>query len=140
MQALLQVYYVLVAIHGWRHWGAAGTSAELPVSRWQLSAHLAALAALAILVLGTVLIRDTPGDLRATLDAATSWGSVLATWMVAQKKLDAWLYWIVIDALSVILYLQAGLMATAALYLLYTVLAVLGWFQWQSNSLTQNSN
>ncbi|MFT7286091.1 MAG: nicotinamide mononucleotide transporter [Halieaceae bacterium] len=133
-QALLQLYYMGVAAHGFRHW-AASDGSPLPITRWRARYHLAAACAVAVAVLGSLLLRDALGDQRAWLDAATSWGSVLATWMMAQKRLEAWLYWILIDAVSVLMYLDAGLEPTAGLYLLYTILAVVGWLKWRSTSL-----
>ena len=50
------------------------------------------------------------------LDSFTTWGAVLTTWMVARKLLENWLYWIVIDGLSIFLYIDRELYLTAALF------------------------
>lgn len=132
MQALLQVYYVIVAVHGWVHWSTAD-GAPLQVQRARLRVHLVSLGLLVMLTVAAVLIQDASGSHRAWLDSGTSWGGVIATWLVARKILEAWLYWIVIDAITVVLYFQSGLLASSALYLLYTVLAFIAWRTWKQS-------
>ena len=132
IQALLQAYYMAVAVHGWWHWGAADPgSTGLSVQQWPITWHLVAIAVVALLVVATVALRGSAIELSPTLDAATGWGSALATWLVARKVLENWLYWIVIDSAAVVLYLHNGLGATAALYALYTLIALLGWLKWR---------
>ena len=64
------------------------------------------------------------------LDAFTTVGSLVATgWMLAFDPVNWW-YWIVIDAAAVVLYWRNGLRWGAALFFLYTLLAVEGWFNW----------
>ncbi len=136
MQALLQVYYVLVSIHGFLHWSPK-PSAEPPrphhASAGWHAIYLAAWMSATALVL---LLRDGAGTLPVVLDSVTSLGGVLATWLVARKVLESWLYWIVIDLLSMLLYLQAGLYATATLYALYTILAYVGFREWRKHLVT----
>jgi nicotinamide mononucleotide transporter len=65
------------------------------------------------------------------LDAPITVFSVWATWLVIKKKLQNWLLWIVIDLLAVYLYYKRNLELTALLYLLYTLLAFIGYYQWR---------
>lgn len=59
--------------------------------------------------------------------------------MLAQKILENWLYWVVIDAVSIYIYIEKAFYLTAALFCLYTVLAVLGFFQWKMTQRTHES-
>ena len=131
MQALLQLYYVVVAVHGWWHWGSSEAGTALPVQRWLPVRHAVLLLLWAAASAATLLLREAPLQLTTLLDTVTTWGSLLATWLVARKVLENWLYWIVIDAAAVVLYAHSGLTATAGLYLLYTIIAVVGWFRWR---------
>ena len=162
MQALLQVYYVGIAIHGWRHWGRSQDATARPVSRVSAAGHGVALALWALLCLLTQGLRSDLGwwdtasregvfmSIYAVIDAlapgwldtASSWGGVIATWMIARKKLEAWIYWIVIDTASAALYLQAGLAASAALYGVYALLAAMAWREWRTSyrRLTRHSS
>ena len=56
---------------------------------------------------------------------------MITTWMVTRKILENWLYWIVIDAVAIFLYIDRELYLTALLMAIYVVLAVAGWFLWQ---------
>ncbi len=51
--------------------------------------------------------------------------------MVARKVIENWLYWIVIDGVSVFLYLDRGMYLTAALFVAYVVIVVFGYFNWR---------
>jgi nicotinamide mononucleotide transporter len=134
MQAALQVFYVGMAVYGWRAWrgGEAGTSR--PVSRWSAGRHAKGLGLVlaAMLVNGWLLASAARGWVPYA-DAFVAWTSVLATWLVARKVLENWLYWIVADAVAVSLYWSQGFHATAALFVLYVVIAVRGFYVWRAD-------
>lgn len=64
------------------------------------------------------------------IDAFLTSGSLLATYMSAQKWLENWLLWIFVNILYIALYIYKDLHLTALLYGLFIVLAVFGWVQW----------
>ena len=129
-QALLQGYYIAVSAHGWWHWGRDDGSLEgLAIQRWTAPQHLLAVASLAALSALTLYFREEINSI-AVLDVSIAWSSVLATWMVARKVLENWIYWILIDAAAAGLYLASALPATAGLYVVFTLLAIQGWRQW----------
>src|SRR5690606_23783949 len=78
---------------------------------------------------GWLLTRYT-GAAWPYLDSFTTWGSVLTTFLVVKKVLENWLYWIVIDSLSIYLYIDRGLYLTAGLFAAYLVIVVFGYFSW----------
>ena len=132
-QSLLQVFYIAMAIYGWWHWrrGGAGKGA-LAVSRWQPSQHAAAAGLVLALTLltGWVEARFTSAPF-PYLDAFTTWGSVVTTWMVARKVLENWLYWLVVDAVMVYLSYLAALPATVLLFVIYLGIVVAGFLAWR---------
>jgi nicotinamide mononucleotide transporter len=65
------------------------------------------------------------------LDSFTTWGAIVTTWMVARKILENWIYWFVIDSVSVYLYISRELYLTSGLFLLYLVLIVIGYRAWR---------
>ena len=73
------------------------------------------------------------------VDAATTMSALLATWMVANKMLENWLYWIAIDTASVGLYLSRDLKLTAILFAGYVVLASWGYLTWRKQWTKQLS-
>ena len=56
--------------------------------------------------------------------------SIVATWMLARKYVEQWLVWLVVDMITVGLYIYKGIPITASLYLLYCTLAVVGYRRW----------
>jgi nicotinamide mononucleotide transporter len=134
MQAALQVFYVGMAVYGWRAWRGDGEGTSLPVSRWSARRHASGMGLVlaATLVNGWLLGRAAGGWV-PYVDAFVAWASVLATWLVARKVLENWLYWIVVDTVAVALYWSQGFHATAALFVLYVVIAVRGFYAWRTD-------
>ncbi|MEQ1803369.1 MAG: nicotinamide riboside transporter PnuC [Gammaproteobacteria bacterium] len=134
MEAWLQVFYAGMGVYGWWAWRPAeGGSVPLAIHRWPLRRHGAALAVIAVLTVasGSLLTRYTAAE-APWLDSFITWSAVLTTWMVARKLLENWLYWFVIDGLTLGLALERGLYPTAGLFAIYLVLVVLGWRSWLS--------
>ena len=133
MESALNVFYVVMAVYGWWQWKFGGTQHHgIVIHRWRLNTHL-----LVFTLIG--LITVVSGDLftentRAAwpyVDAFTTWASVITTWMVARKVLENWLYWVVIDSVSIFLYLDRGLYLTALLFAAYVVIAIFGFLNWR---------
>ena len=141
MESGLQVYYLIMAVYGWWQWrpGTQGESA-LQIQRWRWQRHLQAAALVSALaaVSGFWLQQNTAAAM-PFLDSFTTWGAVLTTWMVTQKILENWLYWLLIDGLSIILYLDRGLYLTALLFLVYIIIAIFGYRQWLQHYQKQHS-
>ncbi len=137
-EAVLQLFFIGVSIYGWRQWQRPAR--ELPVVTWTPARHATALGAVALLaaVNGAALAAFTPAAL-PYLDAFVSWGSVITTWMVARKVLENWLYWFVIDSVSIYIYATRGLWLTAALFALYLVLIVIGYAAWRRRLPVQSA-
>jgi nicotinamide mononucleotide transporter len=64
-------------------------------------------------------------------DSFTTALSVIAMWLMAKKHVDHWLLWIVVNVISCGLYIWKGLYPTAVLFVVYTVVSVLGYFRWK---------
>lgn len=136
MQAVMQAAYVLFAAYGFWRWSPAAKSAAGPrISTWPWSHHAALLALLALAVgvlaprLGNLVTAAWPH-----VDTAVMLLSFYATWLTAASKLESWLFWIVVNIASVILYAAQGLQLAALLYVIYGVIAVFGWREWRSMS------
>ena len=135
MDSLLQVYYMGMAFYGWYCWKdnlKLQTKVKEQLKTYQLKSHIKIIAALSVtsVVLGFFMDNYTPTDF-PYLDSATSVFSVFSTYLVAQKVVENWLYWIVIDAVSIYVYIEKGLTPTAFLFVVFTVLAIFGYYQWR---------
>lgn len=140
--ALLHIYYASMAVYGWWRWRQLQQQSgqAQPVYEWVWQRHLLliSLTAMAGLVLGYLMASYTHADF-AYLDAQTTAFSLVATWLVAKKLLSNWLYWVVIDAVSIFVYAQKHLYFLTALFMLYTVIAVVGYFVWRSQYQMQTT-
>jgi nicotinamide mononucleotide transporter len=133
MQSALQVFYVGMGIYGWRTWTGTTEAAPIAISRWPLRYHLLAWAGIVLVtaINGALIAQRAGTSWVPYVDAAIAWGSVLTTWMVTRKILENWLYWVVLDAAMAVLAAWQGLAATALLFVLYTLLALRGYWQWR---------
>jgi nicotinamide mononucleotide transporter len=130
-QAALQAFYVAMAAYGWFAWRAGAGRPAPPVVRAPWTVHAAGLVGVgAASALSLAWLSPGPPGATAVLDAATTWASVFATWLVARKVLENWAWWLVVDAVLVVLCWRQGLHATALLYAAYLALAVVGWRAW----------
>ncbi len=140
MESVLQVYYIGMAIYGWTQWRRqADGDADLHIHTWPLFRHAKFLAAIVMITLiSGYILSNTSSAARPYLDSFTTWASVFTTWLVARKVLENWLYWIVIDAVSIFLYVDRGLYLTSVLFVMYVIFAVVGFLQWQQSYSEQS--
>ena len=137
----LQVVYVVLAAYGWWHWLHGGANrGTLPVSR--VSMREIVLLAIAFVAgttaLSTLLARTTDASLPLA-DSALTAASLVAQYMMTRKYVECWLVWIVADTAYVALFIYKDLWPTAGLYLVFTVLAVMGWRQGRASLREQSA-
>lgn len=132
MESVLNVFYFLMAIYGWRKWtnGRRGDD-NMPVVIWSQKTHLIAIVSILMLSSTSGYLLDTRSDAAFPyIDSLTSWGAVWATYLVARKVLENWWYWFVIDATMIFVFWAKDLQFTAVLYVLYLLLIPIGLFRW----------
>lgn len=137
----LQAVYVVLAVYGWWHWLHGGVDrGALRVSRVPTREVL--LLAVAFVVgtaaLSTLLSRTTDASLPFA-DSALTAASLVAQYMMTRKYVEAWLVWIVADLAYVWMFVYKALWPTAGLYLVFTVLALVGWREWRSSLREQSA-
>jgi nicotinamide mononucleotide transporter len=133
MESALQLFYLFMAVYGWRQWRrGGGGEKQLDVSTWPLIVHVRAVTCIVALSVasGWMLASYTEAAF-PYLDSFTTWGAVWTTYLVTRKKLENWLYWIVIDSVGIYLYELRGLQLTAVLFALYVVISIFGYVSWQ---------
>ena len=127
-------------LYGWYYWvfGKRSDQAELPVShaRPKVTVLLLLLCAAGTAALGTAFALYTDAAL-PYWDNGLFVGSLAAMWLTARKQIENWIFWLVIDVVSVGVYWAQGLPLYAGLYFVYLAMAVAGWRSWKrSMSLT----
>ena len=132
----LQVYYMLISIYGWWSWQSGGQSnssgekLQISSTNKALWIILFGINLLVTLLMYFILGKYTDSPIPFG-DAFTTSLSIIATWMLARKKIEQWLIWILIDIVSIGLYLYRGLYPTIFLFFVYTIMAVIGYFEWR---------
>ena len=130
---ILNAYYVGAALYGWWYWlhgGRRGTEAPVRRTRPPEALVLLLLGVLGTALAGYLFATYTDADL-PYWDAFTTAFSFVATWMLAQKALENWLLWIVVDAVLAGVYAYKALYFTSGLFAVYTVLAIVGYRAWK---------
>ena len=140
MEASLQVFYIIMGFYGWSQWSKSQTKEELIVKTWNLYNHSVAIFLIFLLSFGSGLfLKQYTSAALPFLDALTSWGAIVTTYMVAKKLLENWIYWFVIDSISVYLFLSRELYLTAFLFLIYLFIIVFGYRSWNEIRKTQHA-
>lgn len=132
-------YYFVMSVYGWYHWKDTGDDRnQIPVSvntrqEWVIS--------LALLfgsfgILWFVLLNFTDSDV-PVWDATTTAFAISGMWLMARKKLENWIAWIITDAISVPLYFYKGLILTSVQFFVFTGLAIAGYMAWKRSLAAQ---
>ncbi|MDA9942351.1 nicotinamide riboside transporter PnuC [Luminiphilus sp.] len=140
LETVLQLFYIVMALYGWSVWGRQQQGHDSQIQIWTARQHLIACTAVLSLslTLGWAMQEWTDAAL-PFFDAATTVCALLATWMVTQRLLENWLYWIAINTVSIGLYLSRDLSLTAALFAGYVILAIVGYRTWRRQWLRQHN-
>ena len=136
MDSALNIFYLVMAVYGWYSWKYGNIKAqmqELNISTYGMAKNIKIIIVLILvsLVLGYIMANYTSSDF-AYLDTFTTVFAVFSTYMLTKKVIENWLYWVVIDAVSIYIYIQKGFYLTAVLFAVYTVLAVVAYIKWKN--------
>lgn len=131
----MNIYYLLMGIYGYLAWTFSfrrRRKSTLPIRHITpgvLALTLLAFAAVyAAIAAWLLLLTDSTVP---WLDAFTTAGSIIGTWLLARKYLEQWLAWLAVDVVCVYLYVYKGIYLYATLYCVYTVIALLGLAKWR---------
>ena len=130
---LLQVFFALLQVYGWWQWTRAGAQHEgRVVSRLSPLQVLGGVIAGAIgsVALGASMAHWTDSTFPWSGATLTAFSLVAQLWM-AQKRLQCWALWCVIDVLYIGFFAWQDLYFTAGLYALFTLIAIQGWRDWR---------
>lgn len=130
----MQLYYVLAGLYGWIVWRniPKGHASAMGIGHTplRLVPRLAGVYLVAHTTLYFLLTHLTNSTV-PFWDSMTTAGSIVAMWMLSRKYVEQWLIWLVVDVITVGLYLYKGIPLTAGLYGLYSMLAIAGFMRWR---------
>ena len=135
------LYYIFANSYGLLKWtrlrrnvmldGGASVE-EMPITHVPAKQILPLTLVFVVLWMALYWILSTFTDSAVPLgDAFTTSLSIVAMWMLAKKYLEQWILWIVINIVSTILYFWKGLYPTGILFIVYVIVAILGYFRWK---------
>ena len=137
MEAYLQVFYIIMALYGLLQWTKLmKINSNNRIRTWSNIQHFITISFVIILAIITgFILKKYSNAALPFLDAFTSWGAIVTTYMVAKKILENWIYWFVIDAISIYLFLSRGLYLTSILFFVYLIIICFGYIAWRKKYL-----
>jgi nicotinamide mononucleotide transporter len=132
MEAGLQIFYCVMAFYGWTQWRTSlPNNKKFLVKTWNRNQHIKAISLIFLLAFasGWTLEKFTNAAL-PFIDSLTTWGAIVTTYMVAKRLLENWIYWFVIDTISVFLFYSRGLFLTSILFFVYLIIIYFGYKSW----------
>ena len=142
MESLLQVFYLCMGFYGLSQWSKTiNDNQNTYVDLWSIGNHIFAISLVIVLsFLSGILLSNFSNATLPFIDAFTTWGAIVASYMVAKKILENWIYWFVIDFISVFIFASRGLYFTSALFVTYLVIIYFGYKSWSKIRLNQNES
>ena len=131
--ALLQIFFFVVQVYGWANWVRARKAAgDVPVGLLSARARIGWMLGtlLASLVWGLGMARYTDAA-APIIDAFIAGFSISAQILMARRRIENWVLWILVDMVALALYFSRGLYPTSALYLLFLLLSIAGLIGWR---------
>ncbi len=140
IETFLQGFYVLAGFWGWWTWSAKQGKAAQPIVSLSLRTHIWIMifGGLSTFFFGWLFQQSTQAA-ATYVDAFTTVFALITTLMVAYRILENWLYWVVIDAVSIYLYWSRGGHFYAILFGVYVVVAIIGYIRWQRELAATNA-
>ncbi|MDT7828549.1 nicotinamide riboside transporter PnuC [Pricia sp. S334] len=134
---LINAYYFSMSIYGWYVWTRKVDETHfIPITKTTSKENRQSLIlfiATVIFVCAVYLIFDKFNNWTAYVDTLTTAIFFVGMWLMAKKKLENWVYWIIGDVISIPLYWYKGLIFTSLQYVLFTIIAIYGYLAWKKS-------
>jgi nicotinamide mononucleotide transporter len=132
---MINFYYVVMSFYGWYYWTRKKENVvEIPISRMTVNEKKDSILIFALTILFVVSVYTF-------FDKFTHWTSYVDTlvtgiffvgmWLMAKRKLENWILWIIGDVISIPMYFVKGYSFTSIQYLIFTVIAIFGYLEWK---------
>jgi nicotinamide mononucleotide transporter len=132
---MINGYYFIMSIYGWYHWTRKkGDIVEFPIS--EISNHEKKIAIIIFIFTVAFVV-----SVYHYFDKFTTWYAYVDTfitgiffigmWLMAKRKIENWIFWIIGDVISIPLYFAKGFTFTSFQYIIFTIVAVYGYLEWK---------
>ncbi len=126
---MLNIYLVPTLVYGWLRWRKDEIARPVKNLAWKALPAYAAVTG--VIYFGAVKLVEAFDGQLATLDSAILIGTVLAQFLLDNKKLQNWLVWAVVNIIAIYVYATAGLYLVAFQYVLFLLNAGYGYYSWK---------
>ena len=131
---MINAYYFLMSIYGWFIWTRKENNTITPISRVTNNEKkigiIIFLSSLVFIYLIYVYF-DKWGTITSYVDNITTAIFFVGMWLMAKRKIENWIFWIIADIISIPLYFYKGLTFTSLQYLIFTFIAIAGYYSWK---------
>jgi nicotinamide mononucleotide transporter len=137
----VNAYYFGMSIYGWFLWSKPSNQKKvLPVTWLNRKEIIIVLLffMIAYFSMSQILAHWSDSDV-PYWDSFTTSSAIVGMWLMAKKKVENWIAWIITDIVSVPLYLYKGLVLTSFQFLFFTLLAIIGLISWIKTARTHDS-
>ena len=133
---IINVYYFLMSIYGWYYWTRKSNNiGYTPITRM----HSTDIKIILIIIISSVLFVSYLYSFFEKWSGFVSYVDIITTaiffagmWLMARRKIESWFFWILGDIISVPLYFVKGLAFSSFQYLIFTFIAIAGYYKWKS--------
>ncbi|GGE26066.1 nicotinamide riboside transporter PnuC [Psychroflexus planctonicus] len=134
---LINVYYFIMSVYGWYMWTRkVSNEAYLPITSWTKNEQRTSLILFMATLVGVALVYQVFNKWEnwvSYADVVTTGIFFVGMWLMAKKKIENWLFWIVGDFVSIPMYIYKGLLLTAIQYFIFGLIAIFAYYAWKKN-------
>jgi nicotinamide mononucleotide transporter len=132
---MINGYYFIMSIYGWYHWTRKkGDTVEFPISVISVNEKRISLFIFIFTVAFVVAVYHYFNKFNtwyAYVDTFVTGIFFIGMWLMAKRKIENWVFWIIGDVISIPLYFAKGLTFTSFQYVVFTIVAVYGYLEWK---------
>ena len=131
---IINAYYFIMSIYGWYFWLKGTNNTVSPISKVSnKDIRIVVLLFISSSVFVSLVYSffDKWETIVSYIDILTTAIFFAAMWLMAKRKVESWIFWIVGNIISVPLYLHKGLAFTSIQYFIFTVIAIAGYIKWK---------
>ncbi len=138
---IINIYYTLMSIYGWYMWSKIVKGHHIEITKLNKKDSFKAFGifiATTVFVVFVYLYFNRFDRISDYFDTFTTGVFFVAMWLMANKKIEHWLFWIAGNIISIPLYFIKGLGFTGIQFIIFLILAILGYLEWKKNLDQQN--
>ena len=134
---MINFYYAVMSIYGWYHWTRKkGDVVEFPISTmtsYEKKVSIVFFIGTVVFVIAVYTFFDKFTHWTSYIDTLVTGIFFVGMWLMARRKIENWILWIVGDIISIPMYFAKGYSFTSIQYLIFTIVAIFGYLEWKKS-------